>query len=583
MDHAERKWLVKSNDLINGPFEFDEVVENIFKGEVHLLDEIKGPFERWRPIRDHSLFAAAIEKLKATTYARREVTITETVDLGTHTIDLTQTSTETLAESTSTFTETSANTVTSAGNLSTVDVPEPPEPPQNRSNSHSYNTIPPKPVATKKRSGFPMAFIFSFIAIMAGAAGLLVYQAKKTTKVEQNLSNFDKYTDQGLIHLKVGEYKEAHNFFNKAYEISPNDPNLILEMSPLLIQFDGQFGQVQVMVENLLAARHQKEFMKRGKNIVGVSLSYRGQYEEALTEIDRSLSFDDQYYPALVNKGYILLKMGRSNEAIPVLQKAIGVNNSIAMAHYLLTRAFIEEGYRSQKPQYFNEALSTSSKYAQNFSDFRQEVLFLIAVAKMALGAKSVDLTRAVRRFIEVDPELTSMHVHDVEFDFQSFSWQDYGELCKMISQKIDQYNQSLLIGFCQMKVGNVVNAKTTFERVLSQKKNDGVLQSLYVSSLFLLNNVAEAKNAIGFIDQVEQPKPLIESLLRGCLMAQDAACVQKIVKSPYAKKLSLLYSHWSIAELNKKANRQKSIKSISQGLTLSSSFSPLLKLRRQL
>jgi tetratricopeptide (TPR) repeat protein len=574
------KWLVKSNDLINGPYEFNEVVENIFKGDVHLLDEIKGPFERWRPIRDHSLFAAAIEKLKATTYARREVTITETVDLGTHTVDLTQTSTETLGESTNTMTSTSSQTASGINMNTNTGISAPPV--NNRRQSHSQGVPKPKAIP-KQKSRFPMAFIMTFIVIMVGAAGMLLFEAKKAKTVEKNISNFDKYTDQGLIHLKIGQYKEALSFFNSAYEISPDDPNLILEMSPLLIQFDGQFGQVQVMIENLLATRHQKEFMKKGKNIVGMSLSYRARYNDALDELNKSLSFDDQYYPSLVNKGYVLLKLGKSGEAIKVLEKAVKVSPREALARYLLTRGYIQEGFRTGKKQYFSEALSTSNEYAQQFSDFRQEVLFLVAVAKMELNSPLPELTAAVRRFLEVDTELTAMHVHNVEYDFQSFNWLDYSELCKGLAQKLDQFNSAMLQGFCELKTGNITTAKTSFERILSQNKNDGGLQALYVSTLFLLNNVAQAKNSINFIAQVDKPKPLVQSLLRGCLVAKDLVCVEKIMKSPYAKQLSLLYSYWSIAELNHGQSVQKTQKSISQGLNLSPSFAPLLKLRRQL
>ena len=581
MGSTEKKWLVKSNDLINGPFEFNEVVENIFKGDVHLLDEIKGPFERWRPIRDHSLFAAAIERLKATTYSRREVTITETVDLGTHAADLTQTSTETHGDdSTQTLTETGAGTMTTPA--SSIN---------NRAKSQSTdvdvnirnNIQAPRPIVKKQKSRFPLVFIATFMIIIIAAGAVLLNDFKQTKRVEVNTSNFDDYTDQGLIHLKVGQYREALSFFTKAYEISPNDPNLILEMSPLLVQFDGQFGQVQVMIENLLATQYQKEFMKRGKNIVGMSLSYRGQYEDAIGEYDKSLNIDDQYYSALVNKGFALLKIGKGKDALPVLQKAIQVSPREALARYLLTRGLIQEGFRTKNKQYFSEALSTSNGHEQNFTDFRQEVLFLAAVAKMEIGVSKVDLAAAVRRFLSVDTELTSLHVHNVEHDFQSFSWHDYSELCKGLAQKLDQYTGSMLLGFCQLKMDDVVAAKSTFEPLLSQKKSDGGLQALYVSSLFLLEDTAQAKNTINFVSKVDRVKPLVQSLVRGCLTFGDIECVESIMKSPYASKLSLLYSHWSLAEINISKDKVKAKASVRQGLNISPTFSPLLKLSREL
>ena len=74
----DRKWLIKSSNTILGPFELDHVVESLFKGEIHILDEIKSPFDRCCPIKDNSLLTAALEKLKSSTYNRREQTVTAT-------------------------------------------------------------------------------------------------------------------------------------------------------------------------------------------------------------------------------------------------------------------------------------------------------------------------------------------------------------------------------------------------------------------------------------------------------------------------------------------------------------------------
>lgn len=80
--HNDEKWLVKSNSKISGPFTFDEIVESIVHGDTHVLDEIQGPFERWRPIRDYPLFSAAIARLKASTLRKAEYTLTD-IDGGT--------------------------------------------------------------------------------------------------------------------------------------------------------------------------------------------------------------------------------------------------------------------------------------------------------------------------------------------------------------------------------------------------------------------------------------------------------------------------------------------------------------------
>ena len=69
MGSTESKWLVKSNDLINGPYEFNEVVESIFKGDVHLLDEIKGYLESNSKTNQKGL----VEQEKVNTYEINEI------------------------------------------------------------------------------------------------------------------------------------------------------------------------------------------------------------------------------------------------------------------------------------------------------------------------------------------------------------------------------------------------------------------------------------------------------------------------------------------------------------------------------
>ncbi|MCB0377036.1 MAG: tetratricopeptide repeat protein [Bdellovibrionales bacterium] len=582
MSDVEQKWLVKSNSVVNGPYHFEQVVEDIFKGDIHLLDEIKGPFERWRPIRDHSLFAAAIERLKATTYQKREMTITEAVDFNTATMDITQTSTETLGADTG-MTHTLTNDITASGMGNAPPMrPAAPVGGGDLQGPPTFKTAPPVPRQSHS-SRFPFAFILSLILILAAGVGYILLEFQQTKNTQQTVNAFDEYTDKALVALKTGEYQEALKYFSMASEISPNDPNVILEMSPLLIQFDGQFGRVQSSVENLLATRYQKDFMKRGKNIVAMSLSYRGQFNDALGEVNKSLNVDDQYFPALINKAFFLLKLNRGMEAIDVLKRAIPMSPKEAIARYLLTRAFVQEGIRSQKPQYFSEALSTSNDFPQRFFDFRQEVLFLIAVAKLNLGAQPEELVRAARAFLQVDPELTPLHVHDVRYDFQSFRWQDFISHCESLSVKVDNYTSELIKGFCQLKLGKSLKAKNIFENLLSQKRNDGILQSLYAASLLALNDLEQAKNLISLLGGMRSPKPVAQVLLRGCLEAGDLACAQNITQSSVANGISLLYSHWSVVELNYKTNTERAVKSLGQGLGISPSFSPLLRMRKSL
>ena len=572
---AEKKWLIKSSETIRGPFEFDHVVESIFNGDTHLLDEIKGPYERWRPIKDHSLFAAAIEKLKATTYQVREHTLTANVDLGTKTHELTRSQTISI-------TNQETNTIT----------PVTPDKDTNTSGavSNAYQPMSqdqqaPFSVAandnTKRR--FPTVFIFSFLLFVIGGASYLVYEFKQTRLVEQKISAYDQLTDVAIQALKEGEYQKALKNFTRAYNISPQDPNLLVEMSPLSVQFDGQFDQVQFALENMLLTNsREKILVKLARNIIGLTYSYRQQYAKALASYDESIKFDDHYLPAQLNKSFILIKLKKYEEAVSLMRFMVSESPEEAIAHYFYIRSLLELGVANKDVKYLKEMLSVADQFFQKFSDFKQEVLFLIAVAHLNLKSDPVEIKKHVDDFLRVDFELTNLHVHDTAIDFQSFNWLDYNKYCQPLISVLGDYDGSMLKAFCLLKVNRTLEAKKIFESLLSQQNNNGLLHGLYTSTLLKLNDLSQAKNALGFISQVDLKQPMVEALLRGCLLAEDLSCGEAIFRGRHAKHISLLYSHWGNSAVNFTKDRRKAKSSVVLGLEISPNFAPLLKIKRR-
>ncbi len=574
--NADKQWLVKSNDSVLGPYEFDRVVENIFNGDIHLLDEIKGPFERWRPIKDHSLFAAAIEKLKASTYqARGEHTMTATLDI--HTKTDTPTQTVSVIDQ-----ETATETPHIHGEEDNMEPTRVYQPPQAMEAPIPPNSAVHRSAQSQKKR-FPLVFVFSFLLLVIGGAGYLVYEFKQSKLIEQKISAFDQFTDAGMENLKVGEYEKALKNFSKAYNISPNDSNLLIEMSPLAIQFGGQFNQVQTNIESMLAKSRQKTINKIGNNIVGLSYSYRGKFAEALANYDEALNFDNQFMPAQLNKAYALMKVQKAEQAVSLMRQVVAENKEKSVAHFFYIRALLELGLKNEDDAILSEVLSVADQFAQRHYDFKQEVAFLVAIANSKLDSEPENLLKHVKNFLKIDFELTNLHVHDPLIDFQGFNWLDFIPMCNKLASGLGDFHSKLLNGFCLLKVRRTIEAKNIFEDLLSQQNEDGILQALYASSLLKLEELSQAKNSLGFLSQMDQQKPLIETILRGCLVAGDMNCGRAIFKGQHSKHLSLLYSHWGNASLLLKDNRSESRASIREGLGQSPNFAPLLKMQKKL
>jgi tetratricopeptide (TPR) repeat protein len=561
---AEKKWLVKSNDHILGPFVFDQVVENIFKGETHLLDEIKGPFERWRPIKDHSLFAAAIEKLKATSYNKRENTVTGTFDIGTKTHEFTKS-------------ETSTNT-SSYNNESFLN--EEVDEDQLLDESRYGSVYNNNSMGGKRTSSF---FVMSFIFFILLIGGYLFFEFNQSKLVEQKETAFNELTDKGLLYLKTGDYNKALKNFSKASNINPVDPHLTIEMAPLSVQFDGRFSQVEIQLSNILANNINKDYIIRGKNVIGLTQSYRSNFSAALKFYDEVLTTDPSFLPSLLNKAYALLKLNRSNDAIELMGKVVKDYPEEPLAHYLYIKSLVENAIVTKDKSKLKEALSIINHFTQKFSDLKQEVLFLSALASLNLDDNIQNFYKQINNTLKVDFELTNLHVHDPQFDLQSFNWLDSLDHCQTMIAKLDEFSGKMLEGFCFLKMNRVIDAKKIFEVLLAQNGNDGILQALYASTLLKLEEFSQAKNALGFVEQVNEKQPIVETLLRGCLISNDQACVETLFKSKHAKHISLLYSHWGNSFINLDKNPQISQKSVQLGLGISPNFSPLLKIKYKL
>ena len=609
----DKKWLIKSSDTILGPYEFDHVVENIFAGDIHILDEIKGPFDRWHPIKNHSLFAAAIEEFKAKTFNRRqgqrEQTMTATVKINTSSEE---DMTESLVGPTFPPPATPPNTPPASS-----DPPSPspssippvsPTPskqkidwsldeksskkeknkklrrefPKKRIKKTSFEPRPEPPKKSPlRKSSFVWGFAIVFILIVG--LGYQFYQHQKTLEVERKRSMYDRLVKEARKAVQVGDHREALEKFTKASNLLSGDSNLIIEMAPLSVQLEVQYPKVQRQMEKLIS--RNKIFLKRGKNIIGMTYSYRDRYREALRFYDDVIQGHNQFLPAVVNKAFALLKLGRSKELTALMEKAMRDFSNKPIVHYLYVRSLLEMALkRGDKPS-FEKVLLTAEPFSRIFFEFRQEVLFLMAVTAMKMGLQGEELAVPVRNFLKVDMELTNLHVKDSHIDFRSFNWKDYVKYCKPMQKNLkkDIRLAKLLEGFCLLKVHRFVEAKNIFEKLLTKQNHKGLLQALYASTLLNLRELDLAKSVLNFIEQMDRKSVVIDTVLRGCLIAGDIGCSEKLISGSLKRYISPLYAYWGNAFIHIKKNPDKAKASIQSGLKISPHFAPLLKLKEKL
>ena len=182
---------------------------------------------------------------------------------------------------------------------------------------------------------------------------------------------------------------------------------------------------------------------------------------------------------------------------------------------------------------------------------------------------------------MEIDPVLTSLHYHDVNLNFRSFNWGDLSKHCRQLADSLDHYLGELVDGFCALKRGDTLRAKSQFENLLQIQPRDGILRGLITATL-VARGESDAKEALAFKGDLKQKKLLADVIMRGCLQASDLACAQEVDKS-LGNRVNILYQYWYKTErsLDKKSNEARN--ALSSGLDSSHRFKPLLKLRQNM
>jgi tetratricopeptide (TPR) repeat protein len=89
----------------------------------------------------------------------------------------------------------------------------------------------------------------------------------------------------------------------------------------------------------------------------------RGEPERALGEFTESLEIEADGVNSLIGMGQCLLALRRVEEAVPALEKAVGLAPDFADAHYNLGRAYMELNQRERAINEFKEALNINPRY----------------------------------------------------------------------------------------------------------------------------------------------------------------------------------------------------------------------------
>lgn len=170
------------------------------------------------------------------------------------------------------------------------------------------------------------------------------------------------------------------------------------------------FGELRKDLEKLLGSYNGEvvEVPKRGAyeswefNNKGNSLNNLGRYGEALPLLNKAIGINSEYADAWNNKGFALAGLGNYPEAIRCFKKAIKLNSRNANAWYNLGVAYAECGADNSRDDIFVKAIPCFEKAIEIDQDYCK-AWFNKALAKETMH-KCQDAIEDYRHFLECAP-----------------------------------------------------------------------------------------------------------------------------------------------------------------------------------
>jgi len=580
-------WLVKSGDRVLGPYSGEAVEQLLLSREIVVIDEIKRSYGRWKYIRDEAFFAVVVEKLRVANQNKIEDTDFMGTSTSTLTMTLTEEMTQDLSQKTAELENSNRENSRSSfiqdaefADMSDVNSATEDGTPAIKQFGLTANAQVQKNIKRSSSAIWVFALIFICMALT------IAYRIHSKSLGPSQGPDFAKTFDLALQAYRQGSFADSLRYFKEATQLKPNDPDVIINMAPLMLSIEGQKVEVKRTLGEVLAITHSEDQIKQAQNILGLVAIADEDYGEAGTLFTEALKIDPKYIPALFNLGVVDILRKDYASAEKEFSKVLVEDPRHAPAYFLLVKAKMLNETPAKKVE-FKDEHELLSNFAAQFYDLRQEASLLDAILYSREDNKA-QLQQQIHSALEADPFVSEEFIRDPLLSLNLLSWIYFTPYCEEMSKKLSKSAEmKVLNAICLVKTGRAQEASKLIEDGLAQSPYDSLLLSIKAYALLSSGRVEEAHATLE-LAQKSTPSVLSKILMgRICMKNKNDACIRENFESFKAVENSDLFPAIALVglgEITVRAHDFVSAKAYRDQLKVNAqNYIPFLKLESEI
>jgi hypothetical protein len=424
--NSEKKWIVKSENTILGPYSFDQIIDLIRKKQISLIDEIRDTETRWLYVRENAEFKSIVEEMRKEIDARQESTKTY--------------QSQSKIEDPLQKTKTDINQFTDI-NLETKDIDVVKE-----ILSNSFEMTPPPPKAVEKARVYGVQtdavvqeklglfsnklMVSSIVAVVLAVSAFFGYvyiQKRNIQRQEEELAlQIKKYRFLGL-------YQKAIEVFSKLPQSNQKKllPDL-LEIYPLLesaglVNYD--------MIKSMKVEFSLNLEQKANIELINYWQSMKQQnYGEAQEYLVKATALQPASLLIKENEALLQLKKGQSSAAFKQFKN---IFNEEKNGRYLLGMVQSFWGLSSSEKNVYNhDLLQSLERYTTVYYDYKKELLLAQITLAQELG-NDVLYKVSVKQFLNTPCLLSQKFTKPTLLAPNSYLWKDLSEIKNIVLKSL--------------------------------------------------------------------------------------------------------------------------------------------------